>query len=165
DQYKRAKNEVMQQIVKLIMNSLYGKLLESLDNRSEYMIVDDLDQFLKETSADTFHDATMINEKFILISKKNIDVKATNTLHTGASVLDNSKLILLRHYYTLREQFGNRMTCYYTDTDSIFIEVPDSFLDECIESGLYKDVLQMSSFIKGYDSNKNVELLVPMKNK
>lgn len=94
------KNSVMEQIVKLIMNSFYAKLLESLDKRSEFKIVDNIDSFLAESSKDTFHSAIAINNNFILISNKNINVRANNTPHTGASVLYNSKLILLQHFYT-----------------------------------------------------------------
>lgn len=167
--YRLAGNDVMQQNVKLIMNSMFGKLLESLDNRSKFEIVDDRTRFLKETSKDSFHSATVINDNFMMIKQQNIDVEVNNTIHTGASVLDNSKLILLKHFYQMKKHFRNRLNCYYTDTDSVFIEVPKTFLDECITSGIYKDSLDMSSFVKVNRVDDEItevkDVLLPMKDK
>ena len=122
--YKDENNDVMQLLVKLLMNSLYGENIRK-DNeqkfacKSEAWMMTGYDERVKD-----YWKISGINYIVKKIDDKGLEdeVKKLNTmpLHLGAFVLSNSKGIMNNFIHAINGFYTNDV--YYTDTDSLYIE-------------------------------------------
>ena len=123
--YKDDNIDVMQLLVKLLMNSLYGENIrkdieEKFACKSEMWMQTEYDERVKDYwkisgnnyIVEMIDDAGLENE-----------VKKLNTLplHLGAFVLSNSKRIMNNFIHAI-DGFYTKKDVYYTDTDSLYIE-------------------------------------------
>ena len=122
--YKDEHNDLMQKLVILIMNSLYG-----------VQIFKDIDQSYKCKSQhwmETEYDENILdywripNGIYIVKLKKvdgleeDNDVKNTLPSHLGAFILSNSRRFMNKFIREINGFYNNSI--YYTDTDSLYIE-------------------------------------------
>ena len=122
--YKDEHNDLMERLVKLIMNSLYG-----------VQIRNDIDQSYKCKSQhwmETEYDENVLdywklpNGNYIVKLKKDDgleednDIKNTLPSHLGAFILSNSKRIMNNFIREINGFYNNSI--YYGDTDSLYIE-------------------------------------------
>ena len=122
--YKDEHNDLMQRLVKLIMNSLYGVQIRK-----------DIDQSYKCKSQhwmETEYDENVLDYwrlpkgNYIVKLKKDDgsegdnDVKNTLPSHLGAFILSNSKRIMNNFIREINGFYNNSI--YYGDTDSLYIE-------------------------------------------
>jgi len=77
-------------------------------------------QAVKDASGPRFRSARIIvPDKMMLLEKARTSVVANRPIFVGQAVLDLSKLIMYRAFYTVyKAQFGDRVRLCYTDTDS-----------------------------------------------
>ena len=116
--YKEENNDVMQLLVKLIMNALYGEFLrkdisESYQCKSETWM---MSEYVERVS-----DYQKINYGNFIVKMKDDEglldeIKKVNTLplQIAVFILSNSKRIIFGEFYT--------NDVYYTGTDSLYIE-------------------------------------------
>ena len=122
--YKDEKNDLMQGLVKLIMNSFYGVQIRKDINESYYC--------KSETWMKTEFDENVLdfwrlhNGNYIVKMKKDdgldddCDIKNTLPAVLGAFILANSRRIMNKF---IREMNGfYNINLYYTDTDSLYFE-------------------------------------------
>ena len=122
--YKNEHNDLMQKLVKLIMNSLYGVQIRKKSNQSY--------KCKSQPWMETEYDENVLdywklpNGNYIVKLKKDDglegdnDVKITLPSHIGGSILSNRKRIMNKF---IRENNGfYNNSRYSTDTDSLFIE-------------------------------------------
>ena len=122
--YKDEHNDLMEGLVKLIINSLYGNQIRK-----------DIDQSYKCKSQhwmETEYDENVLdywrlpNGNYIVKLKKDDgleednDVKNTLPSHLGAFILSNSKRIMNNFIREINGFYNNSI--YYGDTDSLYIE-------------------------------------------
>ena len=119
--YKDENNDVMQLLVKLIMNGLYGgflrkDILESYQCKSEMWMMTDYDERVL--------DYQKFNYGNYIVKMKDDEgledeVKKANTLplQLAVFILSNSKRIMNNFIYAIDGFYTN-----YTDTDSLYIE-------------------------------------------
>ena len=122
--YKEENNEVMQSLVKLIKNSLFGEILrkdilESYQCKSEMWMMTENDEGVL--------DYQKINHGNYIVKMKDdedlIDeVKKANTLplQVAVFILSNSKRNMNNFKHAIDGFYVNDV--YYTDTDSIYFE-------------------------------------------
>ena len=122
--YKDEKNDVMQMLVKLIMNSLYGEQIrkdieESYLCKSEMWMMTEYDERVL--------DYRKINYGIFIVRLRNDEglqdeTKKVNPmrLHLGAFVLSNSKRFMNNIIHAIDGFYSNDV--YYTDTDSSYID-------------------------------------------
>ena len=122
--YKDEKNDLMQGLVKLIMNSLYGVQIRKDINESYYC--------KSETWMKTEFDENvldywkLLNGNYIVKLKKDdgldddCDIKNTLPAVLGAFILSNSKRIMNNFIREINGFYNNSI--YYGDTDSLYIE-------------------------------------------
>ena len=122
--YKDENNDVMQLLVKLLMNSLYGENIrkdieEKITCKSEMWMETEYDERVKD-----YWKISGINYIVKMIDDAGLEdeVKKLNTmpLHLGAFVLSNSKRIMNNFIHAFNGFYTNDV--YYTDTDSLYIE-------------------------------------------
>ena len=141
--YKDEGNEVMQLLVKLLMNSLYGEQIrkdieEKFLCKSEYWMMTEYDERVKD-----YWKMSGINYVVKMIDDPGLEdeVKKLNTmpLHLGTFVLSNSKRIMNNFIHAINGFYTNDV--YYTDTDAIYIE--SKHWDKLDKAGLVgKNLLQ-----------------------
>ena len=121
--FKNENNEVMQLLVKLLMNSLYGENIrkdqeEKFACKSEAWMMTEYDERVKD-----YWKISGINYIVKMIDDKGLEdeIKKLNTmpLHLEAFVLSNSKRIINNFIHANN---GFYTDVYYTDTDSLYIE-------------------------------------------
>ena len=122
--YKDENNDVMQLLVKLLMNSLYGENIrkdteEKFYCKSEMWMETEYDERVND-----YCKISGINYIVKMIDDAGLEdeVKKLNTMppHIGAFVLSNSKRIMKNFIDAINGFFTNDV--YYTDTDSLHIE-------------------------------------------
>ena len=122
--YKDEGNDVMQLLVKLLMNSLYGEQIrkdieEKFACKSELWMQTEYDERVKDywKISNNNYIVKMIDDPGL-----EDEVKKLNTmpLHLGAFVLSNSKRIMNNFMHAIDGFYTNDV--FYTDTDSLYIE-------------------------------------------
>ena len=122
--YKDENNDVMQLLVKLLMNSLYAENIrkdieEKFACKSEAWMMSEYDERVKD-----YWKISGINYIVKMIDDIGLEdeVKKLNTmpLHLGAFVLSNSERIMNNFIHAISGFYTNDV--YYTDTDSLYIE-------------------------------------------
>ena len=123
--YKDEKNDLMQGLVKLNINSLYGVQIRK--------DINELYSFKSETWMKTEFDENVLdywklpNGNYIVKMKKDdglddddCDIKNTLPAVLGAFILANSRRIMNKFVREINGFYENNI--YYTDTDSLYIE-------------------------------------------
>ena len=141
--YKDEGDDVMQLLVKLLMNSLYGENIrkdieEKFACKSEVWMMSEYDERVKDYSKISGNNYVV---KMIDDVGLEDEVKKLNTmpLHLGAFVLSNSKRIMNNFIHAINGFYTNDVC--YTDTDSLYIE--NKHWEKLDEAGLVgKELLQ-----------------------
>ena len=141
--FKEENIDVMQLLVKLLMNSLYEEnirkdIKEKFACKSKAWVMSEYDERVKD-----YWKISRINYIVKMIEDKGLQdkVKKLNTmpLHLGAFVLPNSKRILNNFIDAINGFYTNYN--YYTETDSLYIE--NKHCDKLDKTGLVgKNLLQ-----------------------
>ena len=142
-------NDVMQFLVKLLLNSLYGENIrkdieEKFTCKSEMWMQREYDERVKD-----YWKISGINYIVKMIDDAGLEheVKKLNTmpLHLGTFVLSNSKRIMNNFIHAIKGFYTNDV--YYTDTDSLYIE--NKHWDKVDKAGLVgKNLLQSKNDYK-----------------
>ena len=140
--YKDENNDVMQLLVKLLMNGLYGEIIrkdieEKFACKSEMWMMDNSDEGIKDywKISGFIYIVKMIDDPGLEEEVKNLN---TMPLHLGAFVLSNSKRIMNNFIHTINGFHTNNV--YYTDCDSLYIE--NRHWDKLDQAGLVGKNLQ-----------------------
>ena len=141
--YKDENNDVMQLLVKLLMNILYGEQIrkdieENFACKSEYWMQTEYDERVKDywKISGNNYIVKMINDAGLEDVVKKI---STMPLHLGAFVLSNSKRIMNNFIHAIDGFYTNDV--FYKVTDSLYIE--NKHWDKLDKAGLVgKNLLQ-----------------------
>jgi DNA polymerase type B, organellar and viral len=114
DEYKR--NNIHQDMCKLLMNSSYGSLvMKSFDSVYQFVSEEKFERDYDETVSLI----TVANGRYFTRYKNKCHHDNTKPIYLGAFILSYSKLIMNRYIYAL-DGFYNH-TIIYMDTDSVYI--------------------------------------------
>ena len=143
--YKDEKNDLMQGLVKLIMNSLYGVQIRKDINESYYC---KSENWMKTEFDENVLDYWRLpNGNYIVKMKKydglddDCDIKKTLPAVLGAFILSNSKRIMNNFIREINGFYNNSI--HYGDTDSLYIERK------------YWDVLDKANLVESLCQGKN----------
>ena len=116
--HKEENNEVMQILVKLLMNSLYGEQIKK-DIEEKFACKSEYDERIKD-----YWKMSGVNYIVKMIDDAGLEdeVLKLNTmpLHIGAFVLLNSKRIMNNFIHAIDGFYTHEV--YYTDSDCLYIE-------------------------------------------
>ena len=122
--YKDEGKDVMQLLVKFLMNSLYGENIrkdieEKLACKSEYWMQTEYDERVKDywKTSNTNYIVKTIDDAGLEDEIRKI---ITMPPHLGSFLLSNSKRIMNNFIHAINGFYTNDV--YYTDTDAIYIE-------------------------------------------
>lgn len=114
--------------MKKMMNSLYGKMCERVENRSSTKIAVTPEDIVKYASQPQFKEYINIgkdtdDDKMTLIHFYNMEFMIDKPLHIGTTILSLSKLQMMTFWYDcIKKNFPKSILCM-TDTDSLLFYV------------------------------------------
>ena len=119
---KQAKNEFEKDFFKLMNNSVFGKTMENVKNRINLHLTDNEANAIKWFSKINFKTSKSIEDLYLIeVFKK--EIVYDKPIYVGTSILDLSKLHMMRfHYEVIAEQFNN-YNLLYSDTDSFVYNI------------------------------------------
>jgi hypothetical protein len=144
---------------KLLMNSVYGKQLENVENRMLFNLLDlntekDINRLEKYASSPRFYKGTHytpFTDELVGISRDRTEHVYDKPVFIGQAVLDISKLIMFKFWYNvLKVEYPkpDQLRLLMTDTDSLLFSVDtDDYFNEMMK---YKNELDLSKMDKKY---------------
>lgn len=121
----KARNEFEKTFFKLLINCIFGKCIETVDNRKKIKICTDAFSFAKAVRSPTYERHVIVNESISIVVLANTKAKVIRPYYIGFSILELSKHVMYEFFYgVLRPFFGDQgIQLLYSDTDSLAIEV------------------------------------------
>jgi hypothetical protein len=121
---------------KLLVNSVYGKTIESITNRKKVSIVRDKNTFSVLCSKPNFDRYVLIRDELAIVILNQESVAIDKPYYIGFSILEISKFIMYDFFYNvLRPYFGDDgVHLLYSDTDSLAIQIKTQNLQIDLEN-------------------------------
>ena len=144
---QQASSKFEQDFFKLANNSIYGKFIESLRNRTNVDIVKDEKTAKKLTSKPQFMGFHILDENITIVQSMKRTLTLNKPIICGFIVLENAKEIMGDFWYNvLKPRYGDRIKLILSDTDSFIFAVytVDGYCD------LYdlRDYMDLSGYVK-----------------
>jgi len=126
------------QMWKLLCNSIFGKTIMNVEKMNAIRIETDCNKVLKSISSPRFRHADVINPKVVQITTNPRKKMIKTPYHIGMTILELSKLHLMRlHYDYFMQTFGRlNLELCMTDTDSLLYRITT-------EGDIMKDLKKM----------------------
>jgi hypothetical protein len=120
-------------IFKLLINSLYGKTIESNDKRVDCRFNLNDKQAALRFRCPTLKGAVICDQDFSVSFHKKKEVRMDQMWAIGFSVLERSKLVMQKLYYEkLRPAFDNQCSIVMSDTDSFCLMVAEPDVETAV---------------------------------
>ena len=120
---KAATNELEKDFYKLINNSVFGKTMENVRERSKIKFVNGSETGTTERLiVKPYYRGSFIFEDSELVSVRmgESTVTLNKPIYLGQSILDLSKTVMYDfHHRYVKPKYGNRARLLFTDTDSL----------------------------------------------
>ena len=143
-------DKLLQDFYKLKNNSLYGKTMENLRNRTNFKIVNDEVQHQRLCSRDTFIDSIYFTPELVGVRTTKMEVKLNKPVYIGQCVLDNSKLIMYQLKYerltSYEDRFNASIDILAGDTDSFFLSCHGVTLSQLLPAMQQDGLLDTSNY-------------------
>lgn len=110
---------------KLMVNSVYGKTIESITNRKQVKIVKDPSVFSFLITRPNYDRHIIINKDLVIVLLNPESINVDKPYYIGFSILEISKFIMYDFFYNiLRPYFGvEGVNLLYSDTDSLALNI------------------------------------------
>ena len=119
-----AKNEIEKNLFKLIIISIFGKMMENLKKDRDIKLVKTDEQRSKLISEPNYHTTKRFSENLLAIEMKKTKVKMNKPVYLGMSILDISKTLMYKFQYDyIKPKYEDRAKLCYTDTDNFIIHI------------------------------------------
>ena len=155
----KAKNDFEKDFYKLMNNSVFGKTMENIRNRTDIKFAQSAKLMTKWASNPMYADSQIINEDLVAVQMKKTITQLNKPIYLGMCILDLSKLHMFNfHYNYIVKKYGDKSKLMFTDTDSLTysIECEDVYADMAENKELF-DMSEYSKENPVYDtSNKKV---------
>ena len=143
-----AKNEFEKNFFKLMINSVFGKMIENLRKHRDIKLVTTDEKRSKLVSEPNYHTTKRFSENLMAIEMKKTNVKMNKPIYLDMSILDISKMLMYKFWYDyINPKYGDREKLCYTDTDSFFIHI--------ITENFFEDIA--GDFKKWFDTSSHDE--------
>ena len=120
----KARNEFEKDFFKLMNNSVFGKTMENIRNRSVIKLVTDKIKAEKLAAKPNFKHCNIFNENLIAIHMKTTSLTFDKPVYLGMCILDLSKTSMYNfHYNYIKKKYEDKAKLLFTDTDSLMYEI------------------------------------------
>ena len=121
---KMARNNFEKNFFKLMNNSVFGKTIENLRNRTNVELVHTPKRFLKLVAKPHVHSFQRFNNDLVAVKMKIRTLKMNRPNYAGMVILDLAKLLMYDFYYNiLKKKYAHNVHLLFTDTDSLCVSV------------------------------------------
>ena len=127
-----------QDFFKLMINSNFGKTIESVRKRVNIQLVTCPKKMIRLISKPTFDYFRIFNENLVGIHMRKPSIKLNKPIYLGFSILENSKCLMYNHHYNVMIPNFNELKLLYTDTDSLIYEI--------VTDDVYEDLRKIAHF-------------------
>ena len=108
--------------LKLMINSAYGKTMENLRKRINVKLLNDEEDFLKQSSRPTHITHKIFGKSYAAIHEIKSFLRLNKSIYVGFTVLELSKWSMYDFYYSfIKKDFDTEFL--FTDTDSVTYEI------------------------------------------
>ena len=157
---KNANNNYEKNFFKLMINSVYGKTMDSLRKSVNVKLIDNAKDYVKSVSRPTFVSQKIFSKNLVAIRKIKSILLLNKPIYVGFSVLELSKLLKYDlHYNYFKEKYDARLL--FTDTDSLVYEIKG--VDDMYEK-IYsaKHLFDFSNYPKDseFHDDTNIKVMV-----
>ena len=157
-----AKNEFEKDFLKLMNNSVFGKTMENVRERSKIKIVNgqDTEKLERLIARPNYKGAFVFeNSELVSVSMGESKVTLNKPIYLGQAILDLSKILMYNfHYGYVKPKYGDRARLLFTDTDSLCYRIQTEDFYEDISENVPK-WFDSSNYPKGHPiggANKKV---------
>ena len=143
------KKKSVVELTKLMNNSVFGKTMENVKNRTDVKVyfMNDPGGFEKKKSSIRFIDLKKKSDKLVAIHMKPNRIDLNKPIFVGQAILDISKELMYDFYYNLKNKYQENMKLIYTDTDSLIIKFQTP--------NIYQDLLNMKDQFDNSDMKQD----------
>ena len=122
--------------LKLMNNAFYGKTIETIYNRQDVELINEIDRYIKLVEKISFKYVVEFDDDPVGFYKTRGNIKLDKFKYIVFVILEKAKLFMYKAIY---DYFEKELDCsyHYTDTDSIFINI-NIPLDSNIETEMNK---------------------------
>jgi hypothetical protein len=141
----KATSDFEKAFYKLMNNAVFGKTMENVRNRITIDLVTDPKRAMKVTSDPRYQTHIAFDENLVGVHRSKTEVVLNRPIAVGVTVLELSKLIMLRfHYDVMMSRYGpEHCKLLMTDTDSLVYQVTTG--------DIYRDMAE-PEFFKEFDT-------------
>ena len=117
---RNATNDFEKSFYKLMVNAIYGKLMENVRKYKDVKLISTERQHTMYTNKPQFKRFSILDDWLVAVELVKNKVVLNKAIYAGFCVLDLSKLRMYQlHYDAIKTTFGDRAILCYTDTDSM----------------------------------------------
>ncbi|KAK3107369.1 hypothetical protein FSP39_012926 [Pinctada imbricata] len=132
---QNAKSEFEKAFFKLIVNAVFGKMLEILRNRVNIKLIQNEKMLRKYCAKPSFQRLQIFNEDLVGVENSKVTLLLNKPIYVGQTILDLAKLVMYQYHYDfIKREYGERAELLFTDTDSLLYEIETE--------DVYKDIAQ-----------------------
>ena len=153
-------HRVLKLMIKLMINSVYGKTMENLRKRINVRLVNNEKDILKYTTRPIYVTHKLFDKDYAAIHEIKPVLMLNKPIYVGFTVLDLSKWMMNDfHYNFIKKNFNAKLL--FTDTDSLTYEIKS----ENEEFYKWKDLFDFSYYSKHskFFDNTNKKVIGKMK--
>ena len=114
-----AKNAFEKDFFKLMNNSVFGKTMENLRERSNIQLVTDPDRMLRLAARPTYISHKIFHENLVAVHCKQTKLVLNKPSYVGMSILELSKTLMYDFHYNYIKKKYPDAKLLFTDTDSL----------------------------------------------
>ena len=144
---------------KLLINSIYGKLVQNVRKQMNCVFVQSEKQLTRALANPCFEHYRIIGENCVVFFNRKRIVQMNKPYIAGFSVLDLSKCHMFDLFYNRIKPVAPNAQVVLTDTDSLLLHVPDmskpSFFDAC------GDVFDFSNYPTAHPRHSTAKKMIP----
>ena len=158
----KAKNEFEKNFLKLMNNSVFGKMIEHVRKRRDIKSIVTEKRRKKLTSGPNYVSCNAFSNDLMAIEMRKTRVLMDKPIIVGQAMLDKSKELMHEFYYDyLKPKYKSNISLLYMDTDSFVLQIDTEDLFEDIKNEMH-NWFDISKYLKSlnlpleYGVDKNI---------
>ena len=135
-------------------NTVYGRTIRSLRNRTDIKLVSNEKDYMKWTSKPSYMFQKLFDNDLVMICKSKVTLTLNKPAYIDMCILDLRKILMCEfHYDYIKNEYCNNSRLLLTDTDSLMYEIKTEDVYEYFSED--KEIFDFSNYYaesKYYDN-------------